>query len=211
MLRRASPVPSLTIVRGLPRLRHGFQLSNCHIVVAPRRPGDGRRRQQHRPDRRPGVRGGPAPVRGGAPLLQCALHCRRDAPGDVEAIGIADVTCGVGNIPHNKDEEGGPVTKSKAENVDARKRRLRAHRRRAGGPGAGAVPPAARVAPPALGGTRLLLRRPELPNRPPPRACGTAVRKLERRELARGGRVRRGGRRRRGPPRWTSSSAGTSF
>ena len=34
--------------------------------------------------------------------IQCQLYCHRDILGDVELINIADVTCGVGNVLHNK-------------------------------------------------------------------------------------------------------------
>ena len=38
--------------------------------------------------------------------IQCALYCHRDVLGDVELINIADVTCGVGNVLHNKGAIG---------------------------------------------------------------------------------------------------------
>ncbi|KAL7547511.1 hypothetical protein ACHAWF_010805, partial [Thalassiosira exigua] len=38
--------------------------------------------------------------------IQGALYCRRDILGDVEMINLADVTCGVGNIFHNKGAIG---------------------------------------------------------------------------------------------------------
>ncbi|EJK77766.1 hypothetical protein THAOC_00383 [Thalassiosira oceanica] len=38
--------------------------------------------------------------------IQCALYCHRDRLGDVEMINIADVTCGVGNVLHNKGAIG---------------------------------------------------------------------------------------------------------
>jgi len=38
--------------------------------------------------------------------IQCALYCHRDVLGDVEMINIADVTCGVGNVLHNKGAIG---------------------------------------------------------------------------------------------------------
>ena len=38
--------------------------------------------------------------------IQCALYCHRDRLGDVEMINIADVTCGVGNVLHNKGAVG---------------------------------------------------------------------------------------------------------
>ena len=38
--------------------------------------------------------------------IQLALYCHRDVLGDVEMINIADVTCGVGNVFHNKGAIG---------------------------------------------------------------------------------------------------------
>jgi hypothetical protein len=38
--------------------------------------------------------------------IQMALYCHRDVLGDVEMISIADVTCGVGNVFHNKGAIG---------------------------------------------------------------------------------------------------------
>ncbi len=38
--------------------------------------------------------------------IQCALYCHRDVLGDVEMISLADVTCGVGNVFHNKGAIG---------------------------------------------------------------------------------------------------------
>lgn len=38
--------------------------------------------------------------------IQMALYCRRDKLGDVEMVNIADVTCGVGNVFHNKGAIG---------------------------------------------------------------------------------------------------------
>jgi len=38
--------------------------------------------------------------------IQMALYCHRDVLGDVEMIDIADVTCGVGNVFHNKGAIG---------------------------------------------------------------------------------------------------------
>ncbi|EED86722.1 phosphatidylinositol phosphatase, partial [Thalassiosira pseudonana CCMP1335] len=38
--------------------------------------------------------------------IQMALYCHRDVLGDVESINIADVTCGVGNVFHNKGAIG---------------------------------------------------------------------------------------------------------
>jgi hypothetical protein len=38
--------------------------------------------------------------------IQCALYCHRDVLGNVEMINIADVTCGVGNVFHNKGAIG---------------------------------------------------------------------------------------------------------
>ena len=38
--------------------------------------------------------------------IQMALYCRREKLNDVEFIGLADVTCGVGNVFHNKGAIG---------------------------------------------------------------------------------------------------------
>jgi phosphatidylinositol-bisphosphatase len=38
--------------------------------------------------------------------IQAALYCRREKLGDVEFVSIADVTCGVGNVFHNKGAIG---------------------------------------------------------------------------------------------------------
>jgi hypothetical protein len=38
--------------------------------------------------------------------IQCALYCHRDVLGDVEMIDLADVTCGVGGVFHNKGAIG---------------------------------------------------------------------------------------------------------
>jgi phosphatidylinositol-bisphosphatase len=38
--------------------------------------------------------------------IQCALYCHRNVLGDVEMISLADVTCGVGNVFHNKGAIG---------------------------------------------------------------------------------------------------------
>ncbi|KAL7426687.1 hypothetical protein ACHAXH_000419, partial [Discostella pseudostelligera] len=38
--------------------------------------------------------------------IQCALYCHRDVLGDIEMISLADVTCGVGNVFHNKGAIG---------------------------------------------------------------------------------------------------------
>lgn len=38
--------------------------------------------------------------------IQMALYCHRDKLGDVEMVNIADVTCGVGNVFHNKGAIG---------------------------------------------------------------------------------------------------------
>ena len=38
--------------------------------------------------------------------IQMALYCHRDVLGDVEMVNIADVTCGVGNVFHNKGAIG---------------------------------------------------------------------------------------------------------
>jgi len=38
--------------------------------------------------------------------IQMALYCRRERLNDVEFIGLADVTCGVGNVFHNKGAIG---------------------------------------------------------------------------------------------------------
>jgi hypothetical protein len=38
--------------------------------------------------------------------IQCAFYCHRDVLGDVEMISLADVTCGVGNVFHNKGAIG---------------------------------------------------------------------------------------------------------
>ena len=38
--------------------------------------------------------------------IQCALYCHRDVLEEVEMINIADVTCGIGNVLHNKGAIG---------------------------------------------------------------------------------------------------------
>jgi hypothetical protein len=38
--------------------------------------------------------------------IQCAFYCHRNVLGDVEMISLADVTCGVGNVFHNKGAIG---------------------------------------------------------------------------------------------------------
>lgn len=38
--------------------------------------------------------------------IQCAFYCHRDMLGDIEMINLADVTCGVGNVLHNKGAIG---------------------------------------------------------------------------------------------------------
>jgi len=56
--------------------------------------------------------------------IQMALYCHRDVLGDVEMVNIADVTCGVGNVFHNKGAIGVYLKMKRQNNGVAKSSRM---------------------------------------------------------------------------------------